>query len=70
MKGQFEQTFNAIILKTSGFGDYSEDPSKEDLTLFLDEMEKYEKSLKRYKFDDKLLFKTLDLVLRKVKNGK
>ena len=70
LKGQFGQAFNAIILKNSGFGDYSEDPSKEDLTFFLKDMEKYEKSLKRYKFDCNLLFKTLDLVLRKVKNGK
>ena len=70
LKGQFEQVFNALILKSSGFGDYSEDPSKEELVLFLKNTKKYEKSLKRYKFDHNLLFKILDIVLEKIQNGK
>ena len=70
LKGQFVQVFNALILKDSGFGDYSEDVSKEELVLFLKNTKKYEKSLKRYKFDYNLLFKTLDLVLNKIQNEK
>ncbi|MEA3515186.1 MAG: MJ1255/VC2487 family glycosyltransferase [Nanoarchaeota archaeon] len=55
LEGQFEQVLNSLFLKNAGYGDYSDDPEKEDVAKFLNNLESYNKQLKDYKLDfDKL----------------
>jgi uncharacterized protein (TIGR00661 family) len=67
LKGQFEQVLNALFLRQSGFGDYSDEPDKEKTKNFLNNLGKYKKNLARYNPNYDLLFNILDKVLRKVK---
>lgn len=66
LKGQFEQTFNALILKKKGYGDFSEEPSVENLERFLGDLEKYEKNLKDYKINSREALEVLGKVLEKL----
>jgi len=66
LKGHFEQMLNALCLKNSGFGEYSENLEKEEIKRFLENLEKYEEKLKKYNPNYDLLFKSLDKVLDKV----
>ncbi|MBU0957898.1 MAG: hypothetical protein KKF56_03770 [Nanoarchaeota archaeon] len=70
LKGQFEQMLNAIELRGAGFGDYSVGLKNREVEDFLSDLKKYEIKLKKYKPDYDLLFKKLDVVIRKVKNNK
>ena len=63
LKGQFEQTLNALFLKKSGFGDYAEDITKKDVDNFLDNLDNYRKKLKRYAPNYNKLFDVLDRIL-------
>lgn len=53
LKKQFEQTMNAIYLKDSGFGDYSESPSAEDIKRFFGKLKIYRARLKKNKVGGK-----------------
>jgi uncharacterized protein (TIGR00661 family) len=66
LEGQFEQTLNALFLKSSGMGDYSDEPDEKKIRKFIEEIGKYERKLKKYKPDYDLIFKVLDKVLKKV----
>ncbi|MEK6855321.1 MAG: glycosyltransferase family protein [Nanoarchaeota archaeon] len=48
LRGQFEQTLNALFLSQSGLGDYSEKPSLEDIARFLGSLELYERRLSKH----------------------
>ena len=63
LKGQFEQTFNALNLKKSRLGTYSENPDKKQIEDFLNYLEKYEKNLKKNSLNPKEALLTLDKVL-------
>ena len=65
LKGQFEQTLNALFLKKAGFGDYSEDLTKEEVEGFLKNLEEYKKKLQNYAPNYNKLYKILDCCLRK-----
>lgn len=65
-KGQFEQVLNALFLKSSGMGDYSDDAKKEKIKTFIRNIDKYEKILDKYKIQKGLLEKTLQQVLKQV----
>jgi uncharacterized protein (TIGR00661 family) len=67
--GQFEQFFNSISLKHSGFGDYSElnDLSEKKIKDFLSNSEEYKKNLKKYSPDYDLVFKELDKAVNELK---
>jgi len=67
LKGQFEQTFNALFLKKAGFGGYSEDLTEKEVTDFLGNLDKYKKKLKNCGFSDDILFRVLDKVIKKYK---
>lgn len=70
LQGQFEQTLNALILKESKLGEYSEIPKKEELNNFLENLNKYEKNLKKYKSNHSEIFKVLDKTLKNTINFK
>jgi len=65
LKGQFEQTLNALFLKDSGFGDFVEDLTGKDVVYFLYNLEKYKKNLKKYNPDYNELFKVFNKLLGK-----
>ena len=70
LQGQFEQVLNALFLKESGFGDYSEKPDKAKMQDFLINLKSYEKRLEGYNPDYSKLFKSFDAVLKKAENQK
>lgn len=63
LKGQFEQMCNSLFLKKAGYGEFSEDPTLEDLEGFLGRLGKYEKKLEKYKVDPFGAEKVMDKVL-------
>jgi len=65
LKGQFEQTLNALFLKKAGFGDYSEEPSEKEINLFLNSLERYEMKLAKHKTKPNEVLKVLGKVLKK-----
>lgn len=67
LHGQFEQILNALFIKDSDLGDYSDSANKKQIEYFLGNLENYEKKLKRCQYDYNLLFKYLGKVLRKAK---
>ena len=50
-EGEFEQTFNAMLLKKSHFGNFSENPSEKEINHFIKNLSNYEKELKKFKFE-------------------
>ncbi len=48
IRGQFEQTMNAIYLEKLGYGTYDEDIKKESIISFLNNLDKYQKKLDTY----------------------
>ncbi len=66
LKGQFEQILNALFLKESGFGDFSDSPSEKEMRNFTNSLTSYEKRLKRYRSRPDEAFFVLDKVLKKI----
>ena len=64
LQGQFEQTLNALFLKKSGYGAFSENPSLSDLQKFLFNIPQYKKALKSYKSNPEEAIHALDKVLK------
>ena len=64
LRGQFEQTMNALFLKQSGYGTFSEDPSLNDLRHFLHKLSRYRKKLRSYKSDPQGAINVLDKILK------
>lgn len=63
LKNEFEQTVSAITIKQLGYGDFSEDPSKEQIQRFLANLGDYRRSLEQYRFDpDAAAKKLLELM--------
>jgi uncharacterized protein (TIGR00661 family) len=70
LKGQFEQTLNSLFLKKAGFGEFSEDPTEEQLKQFLRNLNIYEKNLKKFKTNPKEAFHVMNKLLKKLSNHK
>lgn len=66
LRGQFEQTLNALFLKKSGLGDYREKPAQKDLEKFLGKLGFYEKRLKRHKMDPDEALREIEWALAKI----
>ncbi|OGJ16524.1 hypothetical protein A3K74_00230 [Candidatus Pacearchaeota archaeon RBG_13_33_26] len=64
---QFEQELNALFVMQSGYGEYSEKPSKKKIEHFLANLDFYRKKIKRHKINPKEAFAVIDRVLKKVK---
>lgn len=69
LKGQFEQTLNALFLKQSGMGDFSENPTLKDIEAFLSNIERYRMALRNYKMNPRQTISVLDKILRKVQKS-
>jgi len=67
LKGQFEQTINALYLKKSGLGEFSEEPTKKDIEAFLSRLQIYRKKLQEKKINPEEVFMVLDRVLEELK---
>lgn len=61
VKGQFEQILNAYYLDRLGYGKYYDELDKQKIELFLKNINKYARNLKKYKKDDNSkIFKKID----------
>lgn len=67
LQGQFEQTLNALFLKNSGLGVYSENPTKNQIQEFLSSLDKYKSKLKSHKLKPNEAIQTLDKILKNTK---
>ena len=67
LKGQFEQTLNALFLKKAGFGDYTENLTEKEIVYFLHKLDFYKKNLQSYKPNCNKLYKVLDKILKRLK---
>jgi UDP-N-acetylglucosamine:LPS N-acetylglucosamine transferase len=66
LKNEFEQLWNAMLIRRSNFGDFSEEPSKAEVDRFFRTLNDYRSSLDAYQFDaDAAGEKILELVGRK-----
>jgi uncharacterized protein (TIGR00661 family) len=69
LKNEFEQMWNASMIKRLGFGDYSEEPTKAAVEQFLQHLTDYRESLEGYRFDsDAAGAKLLELIEQR-RNG-
>ncbi|HXQ80683.1 MAG TPA: glycosyltransferase family protein [Opitutaceae bacterium] len=69
LRKQFEQTHNARFLSRSGLGDFSENPSAEDLGRFLASLQTYRERLARHHLDPAEQVEVLLALLREVGSG-
>lgn len=65
LKGPFEQTLNALFLKKSGLGEFSEEPTEKEILLFLKNLKKYKQKLRKHKMNPSEAIETLDKILSK-----
>jgi uncharacterized protein (TIGR00661 family) len=63
LKGQFEQTLNAVLIKQENYGNYSENPKKRDVSKFLMNLNKYETRIKQYKMNPDEALEVLDKLI-------
>jgi uncharacterized protein (TIGR00661 family) len=66
LQGQFEQTLNALFLKKSKLGDFSDKPTKKELEKFLKNLDKYSLKLEKYRMNPDDAVETLSSVLEKI----
>lgn len=64
--GQFEQVLNALFLKNSGIGTFSENPTEKEIVLFLKNLKEYEKKLRKHKMDSSEAIRALEGVMKKI----
>ena len=67
LHGQFEQMLNALFLKNSGYGDYTEIINEEKIKEFIAKIPIFNKKLEGYSINEKGLFFILDKILKKLK---
>ena len=67
LKGQFEQTLNALFLKQSKFGDFSEKPNIKQIKNFLSKLSIYEKNILKKKINPNEAIEVFDKVLVDIK---
>ena len=68
LKGQFEQTLNALFLKQAGLGNFSEEPTSKQITSFLNKLNIYEKNIQKKKINPNEALEILDKVLPNIKS--
>ena len=56
---EFEQTSNALFIRTRNFGDFSERPRREQIGSFLQRLDEYRAALGEYHFDPDIAGRTL-----------
>jgi len=66
VKNEFEQMWNATLIRQSNFGDFSEEPTKEAVDHFFRHLDEYRRSLEEYRFDaDAAVTKLLEVIERR-----
>ena len=63
LNGQFEQVLNSLFLKASGYGDYSDELTPEEVAFFLSHLDPYRSALADYRLDFDKLPETLKKVI-------
>jgi uncharacterized protein (TIGR00661 family) len=67
LKGQFEQTLNALYLQELGYGEYHRELSEDVIRQFLGSADKYAKRLEMYHQDGNTkILKSLDSLIADV----
>lgn len=66
MKGQFEQFANALYLRKAGFGEYSENPTSEELNAFFSKLGRFRKKIGKYKSNPDEALDVLDRVIQRL----
>lgn len=66
-KGQFEQTLNALFLKESGLGTFSENPTQIQIEKFLQDLPRYREKLKHHTLHPDEAVIILDKILKHIK---
>lgn len=70
LQGQFEQALNALFLKRSWLGTFSENPTKTQIKNFLKKLDKYRKKLKSYELNPEEPLKTIEKYIRQIPSKK
>ncbi len=70
LKGQFEQTINALFLRDAGFGEYSEHLRVPELEGFLGRLRGYELRMKNYSLNPGNAIEIMDYVLERINSKK
>ncbi|MFA4960346.1 MAG: MJ1255/VC2487 family glycosyltransferase [Candidatus Pacearchaeota archaeon] len=66
IRGHFEQMFNALLLRKSGFGDFVEELSGKAVINFMGNLDFYRKNLKKYNINQKKLLEIVDKTVERV----
>jgi uncharacterized protein (TIGR00661 family) len=68
LKGQFEQTANALYLQKLGYGEYHRDLTPDGIAHFLDNADRYADALRGYRQDrNTLIFQAIDRLIDEIK---
>lgn len=70
LKGQFEQTLNALFIKQEKIGDFAEEPSVKEINNFILHLKEYERDLKKIKSKPNEAICVLDNVLEKLEKNR
>jgi len=69
LEGQFEQVLNSLFLKKSGFGDFSINPTEDQLNRFISNLSKYKSKLNKNKTSPEETLNILDKIILKIQNN-
>jgi uncharacterized protein (TIGR00661 family) len=64
LKGQFEQTLNALFLQQQELGEFSEEFTRENIENFLKNAKTYKKNINKYKMNPNEAFATTERILK------
>lgn len=64
LKNQFEQTINALFLRKENLGEFSFNPTKEQIEKFMSKLPTYEKNMKKHKINPKEALLVLNDILK------
>jgi uncharacterized protein (TIGR00661 family) len=69
-RNQFEQTVNAFFLKNEKIGDFSTNPTKEQIEKFLANLPVYEKNLKKHRINPEEALLVLNDILKSISRNR
>jgi uncharacterized protein (TIGR00661 family) len=69
LKGEFEQTVNALSIRARGFVDFAEEPTADDFARFFGRLDGYRRTLAAYRYDPDAALRTLVEVIASMERG-
>ncbi len=70
VENQFEQFLNALYIRKLRYGEYFREPKKDDIKIFIENLEFYKKNLKRHKQNGNVeVLNHLDWLLNRIETG-